>query len=229
MAAQKGNLWLTIVYPESAPEDWISKLKLMGVTGLISPLHDKDTAEPVEVIKEQGQEVVYHDQKKAHYHVALYWPTGTTNKDVAQGIVKSIGGVGCIKGASLRGTARYHCHMDDPHKYQYDKNDEIVLGGIDYFEIINSISDDILCLHHIFDFCEKLKIYSYRELMIFCRTYCPEWERVIIKSQRENVYRYLRSLEYDMEKEGGTLYRSQDELVMIFESLGGAKLLEYNT
>lgn len=46
----------TVVYPESAPEDWINKLEELHVAVLVSPLHDKD-------INPSGE------PKKPHYHV----------------------------------------------------------------------------------------------------------------------------------------------------------------
>ena len=56
----KKRNWAFVVYPESAPENWIEQLQLSGAQFTISPLHDKDlnaTGEP----------------KKAHWHViAVY-------------------------------------------------------------------------------------------------------------------------------------------------------------
>ena len=38
----KKRNWAFVVYPESAPSDWIEQLQQRGVVGAISPLHDKD-------------------------------------------------------------------------------------------------------------------------------------------------------------------------------------------
>lgn len=225
MADAKGNLWLTIVYPESASENWQEMLTSIGCCALISPLHDKDKNVAIkETKKEKKEEEKEHDEKKAHYHVALYWPSGSTTYKNARNICDIIHGVGCKRGASLRGVARYHCHMDNPEKYQYNKEDEVVIGGLDYDEIINSASDDILSLREIFDFCEKYRIFSYRELMIYCRMFRDDWERVIIMRHRENVYRYLRSLEHDLKRNEGKDYKSIEEIQRAFEVLGGAQM-----
>lgn len=39
---RRTNVFATIVYPESAPADWIQIIKDTHVPTLISPLHDKD-------------------------------------------------------------------------------------------------------------------------------------------------------------------------------------------
>ena len=56
----KKRNWAFVVYPESAPSDWIEQLQLSGAQFAISPLHDKDlnaTGEP----------------KKAHWRYCGLW------------------------------------------------------------------------------------------------------------------------------------------------------------
>ena len=53
--------YATVVYPESAPSDWIDKLTECFVPAFISPLHDKD-------INPGGE------PKKPHYHVIIMLP-----------------------------------------------------------------------------------------------------------------------------------------------------------
>ena len=42
MAAQRNTYYATIVYPESAPTDWLDKLEEEHIQALVSPIHDKD-------------------------------------------------------------------------------------------------------------------------------------------------------------------------------------------
>ena len=58
MAATRNTYYATIVYPESAPSDWMNILEEQHIQALISPLHDKD-------IDKEG------NPKKPHYHVVL--------------------------------------------------------------------------------------------------------------------------------------------------------------
>lgn len=184
---KKARAWLTVVYPESAPEGWQECLTERGVPALISPLHDRDVNPDGEI-------------KKAHWHVILVWDGPTTYSN-AKEYVDLIGGVGCLACASLRGAARYLCHMDNPDKYQYDMADVLALGGLDYREICESASDALLVLYEIMDYCDEWSITSFRQLVIYCRRERPDWARVILTSQRENIWRYLRSLEHDLKEQ----------------------------
>ena len=84
----------TVVYPESAPDDWIEKLEELHVAVLISPLHDKD--------KNPSGE-----SKKPHYHVLLMFEGPKDFETQIQPIFDSIGAVGRELVNSVRGYARY--------------------------------------------------------------------------------------------------------------------------
>lgn len=208
--AQKSRYWITVVYPESAAENWIEILNLSGLQAIISPLHDKDVT-------------AVGDVKKPHYHVMLMWD-GPTTKKCAQEWIEQIGGVGCFIAASPRGCARYWCHLDNPDKAQYSREDVTCIGGVDYDDLVNQVSDEILILRQIFDFCEDYKITSYRKLMIYCRYHEPAWEKAIITKYRENVFRYLRSFENDLKQ--GDKSSIDDVLDDIYKKIDN-KLEEY--
>ena len=55
----------TVVYPESAPADWMERLDQCHVAALVSPLHDRDT-------NPSGE------PKKPHYHVLLMFEVQRT-------------------------------------------------------------------------------------------------------------------------------------------------------
>ncbi|MCW6101981.1 replication protein, partial [Lactiplantibacillus plantarum] len=42
MAKEKARYFTFLLYPESIPQDWQTKLETLGVPIAISPLHDKD-------------------------------------------------------------------------------------------------------------------------------------------------------------------------------------------
>ena len=185
---KKSRCWLTIVYPESCADGWMDKLREVGLQAIISPLHDKDV--------NQGE--TDPEQKKPHYHVMLLWD-GPTTKSNAENYIKMIGGVGCIACATIRGSARYLIHLDNPEKYQYKKEDVIVFGGIEYDELIHSASDDVLTFYEIMDFIERNKITSFRMFMVYCRYNRKDWAKLVLDRYRENVFRYIRSMAHDLE------------------------------
>lgn len=114
----KGRNWAFVMYPESMPEDWFERLEKTGLPFAISPLHDKDldpTGEP----------------KKAHYHVICQYSNTTTPNNVRENVCNIVGGTIPIKLESIKGMYRYHLHLDNPDKYQYDDRDRIFINGFD--------------------------------------------------------------------------------------------------
>lgn len=120
MAAKRNTYYATIVYPESAPLDWIDILEEQHIQALISPIHDKD-------IDKEG------NPKKPHYHVALIFES-LKSPQQAQEIFEKIGGVGTIPIHSLGAYSRYLCHLDNSEKAQYSKEDIREISGADYKE-----------------------------------------------------------------------------------------------
>lgn len=123
----KKRNWAFVLYPESAPVDWLDQLKKSGVMGAVSPLHDKDvnaTGEP----------------KKAHYHVILVYGSPTTFKNV-ESLTKRLNQPIPQPLEQVRGYYRYLTHMDNPEKAQYDPKDIQAINGFniqDFVEMTKS-------------------------------------------------------------------------------------------
>lgn len=114
---KKGRIWASVGYPESLPTDWLDKLQETGLQIAISPLHNKDLDPTGET-------------KKEHYHIIFNYEGPTTYNHVKQ-LCDSLNMTIPIKLESLRGMYRYHLHLDNPEKYQYDDRDRILLNGFD--------------------------------------------------------------------------------------------------
>lgn len=113
----KSRIWASVGYPESLPSNWIDILTATGLQIAISPLHDKDK-------NPDGED------KKPHYHIIFCYDGPTTYehvKELCDGLNMTIP----IKLESLRGMYRYHLHLDNPEKYQYDDRFRILLNGFD--------------------------------------------------------------------------------------------------
>ena len=118
--------WMFVVYPDSAPNNWIEILDELQIPAVISPIHDKD-------IDGDGE------PKKPHYHVALIFEgkksfaqileiTNLFNSPIPKRII------------SLVGTIRYFCHLDTPIKAQYSISDMVALGGADLMAYLKPTS-----------------------------------------------------------------------------------------
>lgn len=114
----KGRNWAFVMYPESMPENWFEILEETGLPYAISPLHDKDVNPTGEV-------------KKPHYHVICQYANTTTAKNVRENVCSKVNGTIPIKLESIKGMYRYHLHLDNPEKYQYDDRDRIFINGFD--------------------------------------------------------------------------------------------------
>ena len=142
--------YATIVYPESAPENWREILADLHIPVLISPLHDKD-------VTSDG------DAKKAHYHVIIMFG-GVKTIAQAESIIKKIGGVGVVPINHLPAYARYLIHLDDPDKAQYDVHDITALSGADYDAITYIPADDLSYVVEMLQFINANQISSFAVL-----------------------------------------------------------------
>lgn len=147
----KKRNWGAVIYPESAPKDWIEILTLKGLSFAVSPLHDKD-------INPTGEE------KKAHYHIILCFPGPTTDKTVNDIIVKELGQPIAIPLESVRGYYRYFTHKDNPEKYQYKSNEIQLFNAFDVTDIMNNFEvfqslreiQTLIIENNILEYCDLL-------------------------------------------------------------------------
>lgn len=177
----------TVVYPESAPTGWQDILIEQFVPAFISPLHNLDVNPTGEV-------------KKEHYHVIIMFEGVKTNEQ-AKEIFDLIGGVGCERVQSIRGYARYLCHLDNPEKYQYRIEDVRSLCGADYTGTIGLATDKYKAVGEMIDFCIESGIVSYSQLLIYARQERYDWFRVLCDNGTIVVKEFLKSLDWQMKTE----------------------------
>lgn len=125
----KKRNWAFVVYPESAPENWIELLQQCGVVGAISPLHDKDlnaTGEP----------------KKAHWHVIVTYE-GPTAQSVVERLTERLNAPKPIPLEQVRGYYRYLTHKDNPEKAQYDEKDIQTLNGFNIRDFVEMTKSEV--------------------------------------------------------------------------------------
>lgn len=114
----KGRNWAFVVYPESLPDNWQDIIQETGLPMAFSPLHDKDINPTGEI-------------KKPHYHVICYYENTTTQKNVKENVTDRLNGTIPIKLESMVGMYRYHLHLDNPEKFQYDDRQRMFFNGFD--------------------------------------------------------------------------------------------------
>lgn len=168
-----------VVYPDSAPDNWRELLQDEFVPAFISPLHDSD-------INPTGE------NKKEHFHVMIMFDGVKTNEQ-AKEIFDKIGGVGCERVNSLRGYARYLCHLDNPEKAQYDVNQVRCFCGVDYMDTIGLAIDKYVAIADIIDYIEQEDICNYSKLLVMCKEERFDWFRVLCDNGSYVVKEYIKS------------------------------------
>lgn len=172
-----------VVYPESAPDDWLRVIADLKIPCLVSPLHDKD-------INPDGT------LKKAHYHV-LFAFEGKKSKEQFKEIRDSFGGVGCEIVQSIRGYSRYLCHLDNPEKYQYSVYDIKSFGGADYDVYVSlpaDLSREVKLMQH---FIRKTQIRSFSQFLDICAREYPDWHYLAVNKCTNLLKVYFGSIRED--------------------------------
>jgi hypothetical protein len=175
--------YATVVYPESAPGNWFDILAETKIAAFISPLHDSDN-------NADGE------HKKDHYHVLIMFE-GPKTKEQAVEIFDQIAGVGCETVNSLRGYARYLCHLDNPEKAQYNTDDVCQLGGADYLATISLASDRYAAIGEMMDFVDQHQVRSYADLMRYARDYNNAWFRSLCDNSTMVMKEYIKTTTWE--------------------------------
>lgn len=184
--------YATVVYPDSAPENWQEILSEQFVPAFISPLHDKDLNPTGEL-------------KKPHWHVMIMFD-GVKTIDQASLIFKKIGGVGCEIVQSQRGYARYLCHMDNPEKEQYSPEDVRSFCGADYAGTIGLVIDKYKAIKEMIAYCQENNIVSYSDLLEYCCSERFDWFRVLCDNGTVVMKEYLKSKSWTLRVLTGGTY-----------------------
>lgn len=131
MLRGSANVIMFLVYLDSAPEDWLTRLENTGDAMAISPCHNRDM--------DRGKKAI----KKAHHHVILLYEQPRPLADVYRKFALALEGsngpealstVQTIHG-SLRGAYHYLWHdtekAREDGKFQYDQTDVLHFNGFE--------------------------------------------------------------------------------------------------
>lgn len=180
--------YATLVYPDSAPENWMEIVSELHIPVLISPLHDKD-------VNPDGT------LKKPHYHVLFMFESVKDWDTQVKPIFDSFGAVGREIVNSSRGYARYLCHLDNPEKYQYDHSLVKSFGGADYSAIVHLPTDDAKMIYDMLRFIDVNQIHSFAEFVNRVWYYNRDWYSLVTCRFSHLVIEYIKSITWE-ETEG---------------------------
>lgn len=178
--------YATIVYLDSAPEDWRTILAESKTPIFISPYHDKD-------VNADGT------PKKPHFHVMVMFDNVKTT-DQAEEFFKSFGGVGVEIIKSRRAYARYLCHLDNPEKFRYEIDDVRAYGGADYIHEIGTCSDKLQSIREMRQYVNEFDIICYADLFDFAADNRSDWFDCLCNSGAYTMKEYIKSRTWKLHK-----------------------------
>lgn len=148
-----GRSWAFVMYPDSMPDNWEDLISSTGLPMALSPLHDMDINPTGEV-------------KKPHYHVICYYENSTTYNNVKTNVCDLLNATIPQKLESIRGMYRYHIHLDNPEKYQYDDRERRFFNGFD-IDLANKLTrtETLKLLLDIYKYCDDHAISEYCDLV----------------------------------------------------------------
>lgn len=145
MSEQRYANWTFIVYPDSAPSDWLKLLKMYRIPFAVSPLHQPETEED-------------DDEKKPHYHVFLKFDNKVSYES-AYNVSSVTNGTRPFNIKSGTGMYRYFAHYGAEYA-----NKEQFIGGLDSIQCFNGFDKD-----QYSGYTEKEKDSKYKEICRFIR------------------------------------------------------------
>lgn len=176
----KKRAWAFVLYLESAPSDWMDKLKQSGLKIAISPYHDKD-------INPDGT------PKKPHYHIILVYDGPTTYNNV-KSFTDSLNQPIPQALEQVRGYYRYFSHKDNPDKYQYDETEIVTLGGFNISDFVEMTKSEALIIkRELIHLIEDEDFIEYSDFLIFVERNGTEEQFDIATSNTILFNNYLKS------------------------------------
>ena len=182
MGVKKRN-WAFVLYPESAPEDWLEKLQLTGLQIAISPLHDKDLDAD-------------NKPKKAHYHVILVYGNPTTYNNV-KSLTDSLNQPIPQPLEQVRGYYRYFTHKDNPDKYQYSENEIISINGFNISDFVEMTKSEVLVIkRNLQTLIREEDFLEYSVFLDYVQDNCSTEEYDVASSNTILFNTYIKSRRY---------------------------------
>lgn len=163
---EKSRYFTFLLYPESVPEDWFTKLETLDVPMAISPLHDKD-------------ESPLGGYKKPHWHV-IYVAKNPVTADSVRIKIKRLLGDNSIAKVQIveQGMESMYLYLTHEskdaiakHKHVYPKNEIRLLNNFDIDRYVAfDITDQKELKYQLVDLIFHQRIVNISDLMGYLNT-----------------------------------------------------------
>lgn len=186
------RVWWFILYPESAPSNWIALLNNHFTPWVCSPLHNMDIADDLYLEKGgQFEERGGIKYKKSHYHVILFYDGQKSFSQVLE-VCQEIHGVMLEDVESPRGAVRYLIHIDHKNKAQYLKDDIRSYYGCDIDKYFQASDGQIkIAIQEIQRFILDQDVLYFNQLCDYALFNEPIWFYVLTQCNTNYFKSYL--------------------------------------
>lgn len=182
----KKRNWAFVLYPESAPDDWVEILQQTGLPCAISPLHDKDVNPD-------------NTKKKAHYHVIVTY-NGPTSYNVVKALTDRLKQPIPQVLEQVKGYYRYLTHKDNPEKAQYPESEIRAINGFQISDFVEMTKSEVMAIKmRLQTIIRENEFYEYAQLMDYLLD-CGTFEEYDVASCNTLFFdRYISSRRYRVE------------------------------
>ena len=137
LSKKRARTWSSVFYLDNGfnPKAFIRTCEDVGITGVCSPLHDKD------IFTADDENHSAGDLKKPHYHVVVLYPQPKSGQQVYEFLLNfdetlKMGGI--RKCESTGGMLRYLIHSkEEEGKYSYSAADVLCTGDTNYAALLD--------------------------------------------------------------------------------------------
>ena len=178
------RVWTFILYPESAPENWIDILIDMHLEFVVSPLHDQDRDATGEL-------------KKPHWHVMLMF-AGVKSYEQVKEITEKVNGTIPERCHNAKAMVRYMAHIDNPDKAQYKVGDIKAYGGVDLQDLLRPTSSERYeIIREMIDYVREQNIIELQDLIDYAiQERYDDWFPLLCDSCTYVINQYIKSLRH---------------------------------
>lgn len=182
-ASKRSRNWAFLVYPESAPENWIQIIENEMTPFVVSPIHDSDINELTGKLK------------KAHFHVLITYSSVKTFEQVKE-LTDSLKTTIPQMAKNLIGAVRYMAHLDNPDKAQYQKSDIKAYCGFDLESVFKlSATDKKQISKDILNYIMENEITEYFILVKYALEHNDDWYDYL-SSNSYMIMNFIKSLRH---------------------------------
>lgn len=185
-SSKRYRVWTVVLYPDSAPDNWMQILDDLIIPWACSPLHDKDSEpnNPAEF-------------KKAHWHIILAFGGPKSFEQVSE-MLNTLNSPHPQYVSDIRSMIRYLVHIDHPHKHQYPISEIACHNGFDTGSAFTaSASERHDYISEMMRFCYKTHITEFSDLCLYAlENRKDDWFPLLCDNSAVIMSSFVKSLRY---------------------------------